>query len=273
MQSGPSGSARPNKNDVTRLSYGPGPSQFVLVRRPEFTVSSAEVISPLAVILHGGFWKGKYGLEPPTAAIETVAPSLLALGFVTAEVEYRRSLDAQWGVGFTDADVVAAYAACCSLPDVDAAKVVVLGHSAGGTLALSLLLTCGERVMPPPVLVVAFAPVADLCRAAELRLSDEGDAVQQYMRGEPAERPEEYAAACPARRAADLRGSRVLLVSGSNDEDVPASYVRDFFHLMDGADGWELMEMKGADHYNIVNAKSECWSSIIAVVSSLIFPS
>lgn len=260
----------PTQSPPTRLCYGPGPSQFILVRLPLHTSPPATASLPLAVILHGGFWKGEYGLDPPTAAIEGVAPTLLSRGIATAEVEYRRSLDDQWGVGFTDADVAAAYGAVSALPYVDEARVIVVGHSAGGLLALSLLL--GGNSVPEPALVVALAPVADLCRAAKLRLSDDGDAVQRYMRGEPEEKEAEYRMACPACRSAELAGRRVVVVAGSEDEDVPSDYVREFYRKVGGKEGWEMMEMNGANHYDIVNGESKYWSWTLEIILKSAFP-
>lgn len=143
-----------------RFSYGGETSQYVIVRHPANISASGKY--PLVIILHGGFWKGKYGLDPPTSAIETISPSLLSRGFMTAEVEYRRSGDAHWGYQYTDADIAAAYATCLALPAADAARVVVLGHSAGGMLALSLLFgspgPAAVHTLPPPSLVLALAP-------------------------------------------------------------------------------------------------------------------
>jgi acetyl esterase/lipase len=65
-------------------------------------------------------------------------------------------------------------------------SVVLLGHSAGGTLALwiaSKLNKLSEGV--PIALCVAVAPIGDLNEGSRRKLSDEGDAINLYMGCEP----------------------------------------------------------------------------------------
>ena len=54
-------------------------------------------------------------------------------------------------------------------------RFLLLGHSAGGCLALW---AAHQR---PGMLVLAAAPVADLVKGYEMKVSDEGDAVELYM--------------------------------------------------------------------------------------------
>lgn len=75
-------------------------------------------------------------------------------------------------------------------------KVILLGHSAGGTLALWVackLSKLSEAV--PIVLCVAVAPIGDLEEGSRRKLSDEGDAINLYMGCEPSA----AAADCPYR--------------------------------------------------------------------------
>ena len=66
--------------------YGAHPSQYIRVAVP-----NGDSACPVAVIVHGGFWKNKYAMD--SAAIESLAPFLVARGFATVEVEYRRRDD------------------------------------------------------------------------------------------------------------------------------------------------------------------------------------
>ena len=56
----------------------------------------------------------------------------------------------------------------------------------GGTLALWTCCNLSQRALPfRPRLCVALAPVGDLNQGYNLKLSDEGDAVPNYMGGPP----------------------------------------------------------------------------------------
>ena len=71
-------------------------------------------------------------------------------------------------------------------------KAVVLGHSAGGTQVLWACATHPQDspahsipLLFTPVLCVAVTPVGDLVYGAERRLSDNGDAIQNYLNADP----------------------------------------------------------------------------------------
>src|SRR3954470_17369298 len=109
------------------VAYGPDPAQFL-----ELTLPEGEGPAPVAVVLHGGFWRAAYGVE----LARPLAAELAAAGWAAVAVEYRR-VGAGGGWPQTCADVAAAFDV---LPDLapgrlDLTEVVVLGHSAGGHLA------------------------------------------------------------------------------------------------------------------------------------------
>ncbi|CAN8065206.1 unnamed protein product [Agarophyton chilense] len=260
------------------LRYGKSASQYVLLHSPPGHYARPR---PLVVLLHGGFWKGAYGLQPATAACETLAPDLTAHGFLIAEVEYRRSGDACWGWPHTNNDVHQAFDATLSHlgASVDAANIVLLGHSAGGTLALWLRAQLAHSHAPvQPRLVLALAPVADLKLAARLRLSDGGDAVQRYLRGSSrtdeldAKEPlaARYARACPTAHAATLATVNVRLVAGAGDRDVPlpvidslCESIRDAPMLHARPRGSLALDVfSRASHYDLVDASSAAWAHI-----------
>ena len=159
------------------------------------------------------FWKHKWNVS--NAAHATLAPSLVAGGaFAAVEVEYRRGFDETRNAGFpaTQNDVAAALACLPQIASahrwpLDFEKLVLLGHSAGGHLALLAADAAAKRRWPRqlhaapekdaaapaeeaaalrlqqrrgaaaavvvPRLVVAVAPVADLVAAFHRKLSDE----------------------------------------------------------------------------------------------------
>src|ERR1022692_618498 len=114
-----------------RLAYGSDENQFVDLRLPQGKGPHA-----LAINIHGGFWRAKYDL----GHAGHLCAALTAKGIATANVEYRRVGNAGGGWPGTFADVRAAYQFLVQngRKEFDARRVVVMGHSAGGQLALCL---------------------------------------------------------------------------------------------------------------------------------------
>merc|ERR1719181_2510643 len=67
---------------------------------------------------------------------------------------------------------------------LDLSRVVILGHSAGGQLALAA--SARAAALPDqdavrPCLCISVASVPDMLPGYDAKLSDEGDAIEQYM--------------------------------------------------------------------------------------------
>src|SRR5687768_420317 len=131
-------------------------------------------------LVHGGFWREEYD----RAHLGPLAEALSRDGFHVANLEYPRAGMPGGGWPGTGEAVLAhleAVHADTKLPD----RVVVVGHSAGGHLALWL--ASGDRA-PWVTGVVALAPAADLLEVDRLGLSD--DAARALLGGTPEEHPQ-----------------------------------------------------------------------------------
>ncbi len=232
---------------VERISYGDDPNQFFELWIP--TAKSAGA----AVMIHGGFWRAKYDLEH----VRPFCAALAAKGVATANLEYRRVGQSGGGWPGTFDDVVAGVKAASERLGCAA---VVIGHSAGGHLALRLALE------PIPLrAVVALAPVADLRMTYELNLSN--GAVVEFLGATPESAPDRYDDACPSKRAAVVRR---VLVHGTEDEVVPLAISRTFVEARKGdPEPPTLIEIPGATHMDLIDPESLAGAMVLDLVLQL----
>jgi acetyl esterase/lipase len=208
---------RPARTPDVVHRYGPHRDQFLEVSLPDGAGPS-----PVAVVLHGGFWRAAYGVE----LARPLAADLAAAGWAAVAVEYRR-VGAGGGWPATIEDVAAALDALPDLPvadRLDLSGVAVIGHSAGGHLAAwaagRIRLPADAPGSSPRVrvdAVVLQAGVLDLVDADREQLGS--GAVRAFLGGPPEELPERVAVADPVRLLPT--GARVLCVHGADDDVVP----------------------------------------------------
>lgn len=195
--------------------YGDHPSQVVDFYGDDGT-------GPSVTVLHGGYWREAFD----RTYLSPFAAALASLGMRVSLVEYRR-VGGGGGWPETAQDVAAA------LDLIGAPPGVLLGHSAGGQLAL----WAAAKRDRPPGRIVAVAPVADLERAHELRLSD--GAVAAFLGDDVHARLQD---ADPMRL---LPRCPVEILHGTADEDVPLDLSRRY------ANNWgaRLHLLPGVGHF------------------------
>ena len=210
--------------------YGDDPSQF----------GELYGEGPVAVLIHGGFWKALYGLDLEVALAEDLA----GRGWAAWNVEYRR-LGNGGGVPATLDDVGAAIDA--ELDGIDISRVVAIGHSAGGHLAAWAATREDPRV--PLTGFVAQAGVLDLQRARELRLSN--GVVDRFLDGQPT------SLASPIERLP--LSVPALLVHGGRDDDVPLEISERFA----AASGAQLTVFPEKGHFEHLDPSDPMWQAVI----------
>ena len=240
----------PPKPDA-RISYGNDPNQFLELRLPK-----AKGVHPLAINIHGGFWRARYDL----AHAGHLCAALTGKGIATANLEYRRVGNPGGGWPGTFSDVRAAYQFLLQSAqkyDLDTRRVAVIGHSAGGQLAL-----CLAAHEPAVKGVISLAGVVDLQRAYKLHLSS--DAVVEFLGGTPAEVADHYREADSIKLA--IR-ARQWLVHGAEDDIVPPSFSRDYVAAKQKArENVQLVEIRGAGHFDVIDPRSEAWKRVESAV-------
>jgi acetyl esterase/lipase len=219
------------------------------------------------VIIHGGFWRARYGLSLG----RPLAADLAARGYAAWNLEYRRSL-AGGGWPGTFADVAAGLDLLTQLP-VDASRVVAVGHSAGGHLAAW---ASGRSKLPPrspgagPLVtvsgVVSQAGVLALADCARERVG--GTAARDLMGGGPDERPMQYRLADPI--AAVPVPATVLCLHSRADADVPYSYSERYVTAATAAGGRASLTETHGDHFTLIDPGTPDWALVVAALPALL---
>ncbi len=215
---------------------------------------------PVAVTIHGGFWKAQYGrkLQRP------LAHDLVRRGWAVWNLEYRRLgrlSGGGWPATFDDVTAGIDHLAELRAP-LDMGRVVAIGHSAGGHLAAWAAARAALNAMPrvPLTGAVSQAGVVDLERAWELRLSR--GVVRRFLGGTPDEVPERYAQASPIRRLP--AGVPLLAVHGVLDEDVPVAMSREFAEAARAAgDDCSLAVVEDEGHFEHLQPDSKVWRAVL----------
>jgi acetyl esterase/lipase len=234
-----------------RSAYGDDAAQYGELYRPSGPTQSGTV-----VVIHGGFWRARYDLSLG----RPLARDLAERGYSAWNLEYRR-VGGGGGWPGTFEDVAAGIDHLADL-DVDTARVVAIGHSAGGQLAVwaagRAKLPAGVPGAAPRVRltgVIAQAGVLDLGTAAETHVGH--GAVVDLLGGTPRQEPLRYAGTDPIGQVP--LDAEVLCVHARSDQDVPFAQSTAYVAAATAAGGRASLHEAAGDHYTLIDPDSPDW--------------
>ena len=233
----------PGVASAQRIRYGDDPAQIGWLSLPERDRADAGP-TPVVVLVHGGFWAEPWDYT----LMSDLAAGLTDRGIAAWNIEFRR-LRGRGGWPATFDDVRNAINHLSAIADehpIDLDRVVVMGHSSGGHLALWAARD-DVATTPPIQRSIGLAAITDL----RLTTASIG-----LLGGTPSEVPDRWDAAAPS-----FDPDRVLLVHGTADTTVP------LFAVDNAVDaGVGLTVVPDADHLDLITAGTPAFDQVLEVV-------
>lgn len=256
-----------------RITYGQDPNHFGDLRLP-----AGDGPYPLAILIHGGCFTARF------ADLRDMAPmaeALKARGIATWNVEYRRLGQAGAGWPGTYLDIARAVDHVRTLAPkytLDLKRVIIVGHSAGGHLALwaaarSRLERASALFEESPLTlrgVVDLAGPPDMETYAKLAKGACGpDVVESLLGGSAATVPERYAQVS-AQRLLPLRIPQVL-VWGQRDDIHPIA-LRDEYVAAATRSGDTVKQLTFPQlgHFEIASPFAPSWPDVESEIRALL---
>lgn len=265
--------ARPRPTPTKVVHYGPAEQQKAALFLP-----SGKGPHPVAVLIHGGCWLAKL---PGPELMEPMAADLQHGGYAVWNIGYRRLGHDGGGYPGTFLDVAAAMDKLREVaPEYGLylKRTVVIGHSAGGQLALwaaarARLPKTSVLYRPDPLPVsgvVSLAGINDLedYRANGPGLCGEPRTVDRLVGTSTPNHPDLYGDTSPARLLPV--GVPYAVISGEMDDIVPNGFASRFAAKARGAhDRVREIQIAGAGHFELIDPQSSAWQQILPEIDRL----
>jgi acetyl esterase/lipase len=263
--------ARPRVAATARVPYGNAPSQFA-----DLWLPSGSGSHPVVVLVHGGCWRADLpGLELMAYAAE----DLRQHGLAVWNVEYRRLGEPGAGYPGSFEDIANAVDWLRKLANakrLDLGKVLAVGHSAGGHLALWAAarrrlpkLSPLYRDNPLPIrAVVSLAGIGDLSDyRAEGPPACGGPRVIDRLDGTASRGPwDVFKDTSPAEMLPI--GVPQAIISGALDPIVPATFGRAYAaEAIAAGDPVQEITIGDAGHFDLIDPQSSYFEQIRSIIA------
>ena len=262
-----------------RYDYGQDPSQWGELFLPDLPAGAKH--HGVVVVIHGGYWRSQYGAELG----EPLARDLAEHGMAAWNLEYRRAGNGGGWPG-TFQDILAGIDKLRALAEphsLDLQRVVALGHSAGGHLAVWAagrdrlpLLGADNRLRADGLQaegggvrltgVVSQSGVLNLAEAERLNLSS--GAVGNLLGGPSSDFPARHLYADPM--AALPLDVPVHAVHAREDVDVPLSMSTTYVDASQAGGVPAQLVMVPGDHFALIDVTAEAYLTCRELVGKLL---
>lgn len=244
------------------LSYGNHNMQFGELRLP--LITDNETV-PLVIIIHGGCWVSSYANYH---IMDNFAKAVTSLGYATWNIEYRAlGTGGDWPVIFQDINKAVDYSRSLAQHyPVNVNKVALVGHSAGGHLALwaasrkniksdSLVFTENPLVISGVISLAGIANVTGYNSCGGLANNVIGipiapsssDLIQRLQETSPLQM-------LPVK-------TKTILISGSADGIVPPSMGTEYSaEAIARDDDSKHYILQGRGHFDLIDANKTDWA-------------
>jgi acetyl esterase/lipase len=256
-----------------RVSYGEDSSQFGELRLP-----AGSGPHPVVVLIHGGCFKAAYATTRDLAPMGDV---LKDGGIATWNVEYRRLGQSGGGWPGTYLDIGRAVDHLRALAreyPLDLSRVVVVGHSAGGHLAMW---AAARSRLPAASPLYATDPlpvrgVIDLAGPVDMTANIPGyealcrdSVVTSLLGGTPATVPERYAQASPIKLLP--LGVPQVLILGAHEDFVPLPLAEAYAQAAaEAGDSVRLLVIPGVGHFETASPRASTWPLVESAIRALL---
>jgi acetyl esterase/lipase len=263
----------PTQPPDQRIAYGADSSQY-----GELRVPTGPGPHPVVVLVHGGCFKAAYA---QASYFGQVGDALKAKGIATWNLEYRRLGQSGSGWPGTYLDVahgVDHLRAIASQHKLDLGRVVIVGHSAGGHLAMWA--AARSRVPKGSPLYVAnplpargvldlAGPVDMTAHIREYEGLCRDSVITTLLGGTPSAVPDRYAQASPI--ALLPLGVPQVIAIGTYEDFVPRDLVDAYASAAAKAgDSVRTLFFPGAGHFEIASATQWTWPRIETAIRALL---
>ena len=255
--------SQPQAQASARIAYGPASAQVVDLYLPR-----GRGPHPLVILIHGGCYLAEYKGLAETSGI---AADLAQRGYAVWNVEYRKLGEAGAGYPGTFLDVADAVDRIrgeARRYHLSTRRVVALGHSAGGHLALWAAARANLpkssplwRAKPLKIrAVVSLGGIGDLEGQGEIFAGACGPESIPKIIGLTM-RSKTYADTSPAELLPT--GARVVMISGEFDHVMPPATGQAYAtRVRASGDSAEAIAIPGAGHFDVVIPTTAAWKIV-----------
>lgn len=249
-----------------RIAYGIGEEQYGELWLPE---SAGDAPVPLVIMIHGGCWQAAI---PGTILQDQLNADLRARGIAVWNLTYPRLGHETGGYPGTFESVAMAVDHVRTLAEtypIDLERTVLIGHSAGGHLALWAAargqLADSSLATPDPFIpngVITLAGINDLefYRSEGPGRCGEPDTVDALIAGHPGAAP--YADTSPD-QLLPMQVEQVI-ISGALDPIVPPQFgVAYAAEAVTAGDTVTEVTLENAGHFELIDPTAPAWGVIV----------